>query len=238
MQQNLLGVVVIAVASVEAVAAIEDEVATKVVTKVVVVVVVDDFMEVVEVDIEVVIVEEVLMVEGTTTKVQVVATAMVKEGEVMVAVKAGVVMVVAKEVVALMVSIIIKAVVDIILSHPRDNMVAVVMAQPNLLQVTTNPQVDKAMAVNHLQEVKVSNIVVLIANQLHQPAMALALMDSKHPLPLQVTIRAMAKVLEAMAVALRLLQEDIHRVPVMVAQQELVMEEPVEELPVMVNKTG
>jgi len=222
----------------EAVAAIEDEVATKVVTKVVVVVVVDDLMEVVEVDIEVVIVEEVLMVEGTTTKVQVVATAMVKEGEVMVAVKAGVVMVVAKEVVALMVSIIIKAVVDIILSHPRDNMVAVVMAQPNLLQVTTNPQVDKAMAVNHLQEVKVSNIVVLIANQLHQPAMALALMDSKHPLPLQVTIRAMAKVLEDMAVALRLLQEDIHRVPVMVAQQELVMEEPVEELPVMVNKTG
>jgi len=229
---------VIAVASMEAVAAIEDEVATKVVTKVVVVVVVDDLMEVVEVDIEVVIVEEVLMVEGTTTKVQVVATAMVKEGEVMVAVKAGVVMVVAKEVVALMVSIIIKAVVDIILSHPQDNMVAVVMAQPNLLQVTTNPQVDKAMAVNHLQEVKVSNIVVLIANQLHQPAMALALMDSKHPLLLQVTIRAMAKVLEAMAVALRLLQEDIHRVPVMVAQQELVMEEPVEELPVMVNKTG
>ena len=137
------------------------------------------------------------------------------------------------------VNIIIKAVVAIILNNPRDNMVAVVMVHPNLLDLMVNPQVDKAMVVHHLQEVKVSNIVVVIASQLHQPVMAQALMDSKqHQLLLQVTIRAMAKVPEAMVVVLRLPQEDIHRVPVMVAQQELVTEEAVVELAVILNRTG
>ena len=207
-------------------------------------VVVDDLVVVIGVDMEVAVEEEVPMVEDitkvqvtaarvvATMVVKVVATAVVKEVVVMVATKAEVAM-------EVKVNIIIKAVVAIILNNPQDNMVAVVMVHPNLLDLMVNPQVDKAMVVHHLQEVKVSNIVVVIASQLHQPVMALALMDSKqHPLLLQVTIRAMAKVLEAMVVVLRLPQEDIHRVPVMVAQRELVTEEAVVELAVILNRTG
>ena len=193
-------------------------------------VVVDDLVVVIGVDMEVAVEEEVPMVEDitkvqvtaarvvATMVVKVVATAVVKEVVVMVATKAEVAM-------EVKVNIIIKAVVAIILNNPQDNMVAVVMVHPNLLDLMVNPQVDKAMVVHHQQEVKVSNIVVVIASQLHQPVMAQALMDSKqHQLLLQVTIRAMAKVPEAMVVVLRLPQEDIHRVPVMVAQQELVTE--------------
>lgn len=208
------------------------------------VVVVDDLVVVIGVDMEVAVEEEVPMVEDitkvqvtaarvvATMVVKVVATAVVKEVVVMVATKAEVAM-------EVKVNIIIKAVVAIILNNPQDNMVAVVMVHPNLLDLMVNPQVDKAMVVHHLQEVKVSNIVVVIASQLHQPVMAQALMDSKqHQLLLQVTIRAMAKVPEAMVVVLRLPQEDIHRVPVMVAQQELVTEEAVVELAVILNRTG
>ena len=207
-------------------------------------VVVDDLVVVIGVDMEVAVEEEVPMVEDitkvqvtaarvvATMVVKVVATAVVKEVVVMVATKAEVAM-------EVKVNIIIKAVVAIILNNPQDNMVAVVMVHPNLLDLMVNPQVDKAMVVHHQQEVKVSNIVVVIASQLHQPVMAQALTDSKqHQLLLQVTIRAMAKVLEAMVVVLRLPQEDIHRVPVMVAQRELVMEEAVVELAVMLNRTG
>lgn len=209
-----------------------------------VVVVVDDLVVVIGVDMEVAVEEEVPMVEDitkvqvtaarvvATMVVKVVATAVVKEVVVMVATKAEVAM-------EVKVNIIIKAVVAIILNNPQDNMVAVVMVHPNLLDLMVNPQVDKAMVVHHLQEVKVSNIVVVIASQLHQPVMAQALMDSKqHQLLLQVTIRAMAKVPEAMVVVLRLPQEDIHRVPVMVAQRELVTEEAVVELAVILNRTG
>ena len=208
------------------------------------VVVVDDLVVVIGVDMEVAVEEEVPMVEDitkvqvtaarvvATMVVKVVATAVVKEVVVMVATKAEVAM-------EVKVNIIIKAVVAIILNNPQDNMVAVVMVHPNLLDLMVNPQVDKAMVVHHLQEVKVSNIVVVIASQLHQPVMAQALMDSKqHQLLLQVTIRAMAKVPEAMVVVLRLPQEDIHRVPVMVAQRELVTEEAVVELAVILNRTG
>ena len=207
-------------------------------------VVVDDLVVVIGVDMEVAVEEEVPMVEDitkvqvtaarvvATMVVKVVATAVVKEVVVMVATKAEVAM-------EVKVNIIIKAVVAIILNNPQDNMVAVVMVHPNLLDLMVNPQVDKAMVVHHQQEVKVSNIVVVIASQLHQPVMAQALMDSKqHQLLLQVTIRAMAKVPEAMVVVLRLPQEDIHRVPVMVAQQELVTEEAVVELAVILNRTG
>ena len=210
-------------------------------------VVVDD-LEVIEVDMVVAVVEEarmvvaIHMVEDTTAKVQgmvdrvVVAIMVVKEEAVMVEAKMVVVMVVAKEVVARMVNII-KMVVGIILNLQDNMVVAVVMAHPNLQQATANPQVDKVTVVNHLQEVKVSNTVVVTVSLLHQPAMALALMDNKHLLPLQVIIRAMVKVLvEDMVVVHRLLQEGIPRVPVMVAQQELVMVEAVEELAVMVNK--
>lgn len=196
-----------------------------------VVVAVED-LEVVEVDM-VVAVEVVHMVvaipmaEGTTIQVQVMVVRVVVAME-------EVVMVAVKEVVAPMVNIIIKVAVGIILNNLLDNIVAVVMVLLNLLEVTASPQVDKVMVVNHLLEVKVSNIVVVIASQLHQPVMALVLMDNKHQLLLRVTIRAMVKVLEDMVV-LRLLQEDIQG-PVMVLQQELVMEEAVEELVVMVNK--
>ena len=205
-----------------------------------VVVVGDDLVEVIEVAVEeeVPMVEDITKVQVTAARVvatmvvKVVATAVVKEVVVMVATKAEVAM-------EVKVNIIIKAVVAIILNNPQDNMVAVVMVHPNLLDLMVNPQVDKAMVVHHLQEVKVSNIVVVIASQLHQPVMAQALMDSKqHQLLLQVTIRAMAKVLEAMVVVLRLPQEDIHRVPVMVAQRELVTEEAVVELAVILNRTG
>jgi len=232
MLQNLLEMVVIVVVTMEAVAEEEEVVVTKMAVEAVVVV--DDLVVAIEVDMEAVTVEEVPMVAVTVagiTKVQVtvdrvVATMAVKEVVVMVAAKAGVAMEVKVN--------ITKAVVGIILNNPQDNM------DPNLLELMVNPQVDKAMVVHHLQEVKVSNIVVVvIASQLHQPVMALALMDSKqHQLLLQVTIRAMAKVLEAMVVVLRLPQEDIHRVPVMVAQRELVMEEAVVELAVMLSRTG
>jgi len=232
MLQNLLEMVVIVVVTMEAVAEEEEVVVTKMAVEAVVVV--DDLVVAIEVDMEAVTVEEVPMVAVTVagiTKVQVdrvVATMAVKEVVVMVAAKAGVAMEVKVN--------ITKAVVGIILNNPQDNM------DPNLLELMVNPQVDKAMVVHHLQEVKVSNIVVVvIASQLHQPVMALALMDSskQHQLLLQVTIRAMAKVLEAMVVVLRLPQEDIHRVPVMVAQRELVMEEAVVvELVVMLSRTG